>query len=844
MKKILLALCAISAFFTTFALNVYAAPNNASIILKENASGLVDFTIKDPDGILEFSFMPSGKSPYGGTLSGCLGTFTHTDTAFVSPIDFTPSMKATIIDCKNNTTEFEIPPMINKTTRGKIITKEEATPSPAPAPAQEETKEKTQKEKTLADVRYPVKELGDCQNKKECLTYCDAAIHAKECFAFAKKYNLLSEKEAKDAADKFLNVTNGPGGCNSGASCEQYCNSTDHLDECISFGEKHNYLSGEQLKEAKKIQRLVKANKKFPGGCKNRNSCELYCNDTAHIDECLAFAEENDMIPKDELEQAKKVKEFIKRGETPGKCTSKESCESYCLADEHADECIAFAQKAGLVSEEDAAIIKKTGGKGPGGCHSKNQCELYCKDHQEECFAWAKDNGLMNEKDMQRMQQGMKQFKEHLDKMPPEVMQCLKNQVGEDNFNILREGKPIFDRTLEAKMKSCFAKMTTQMNEQFSKMPPEVMQCVKGAIGEEAFQKMQQGEFTDNANFEGMEACFQKMREQMGGGEHGDEQGGFPGAESGGHFSGPGGCKSREECEAYCRNHLEECQKFGAGNMMRGASPNEEEAAGNYANSDGCTRTGDHAAFVCAINGKGAEPDKETTYFNACTAKNHGATILHEGVCKDHAPCAEVADIVCSTENRTWTHACYAKEMEEVIAHKGACRGMGTATPPREGSGGHFSGPGGCKSREECEAYCRNHLEECQKYAPSGSTQYPQQYQQQIHEGADQCAKYGGTWDGTTCNLPSSTMPSSGTNLSATLCSKYGGTWDGTHCNMPNQQQQYPPQDQQYPQASGSYDIPITPEICGNFSNVPVCSYVGSTDSQNYQLCKKCYPDK
>ena len=36
----------------------------------------------------------------------------------------------------------------------------------------------------------------------------------------------------------------------------------------------------------------------------------------------------------------------------------------------------------------------------------------------------------------------------------------------------------------------------------------------------------------------------------------------------------------------------------------------------------------------------------------------------------------------------------------------------------------------------------------------------------------------------------------------------------------------------------------ITPEICANFKDVPACSYVGSSDSQNYQLCAQCYPNK
>ena len=35
------------------------------------------------------------------------------------------------------------------------------------------------------------------------------------------------------------------------------------------------------------------------------------------------------------------------------------------------------------------------------------------------------------------------------------------------------------------------------------------------------------------------------------------------------------------------------------------------------------------------------------------------------------------------------------------------------------GGPGGFGGPGGCKSREECEAFCRDNPEECQQFRPS-----------------------------------------------------------------------------------------------------------------------------
>lgn len=75
-------------------------------------------------------------------------------------------------------------------------------------------------------------------------------------------------------------------------------------------------------------------------------------------------------------------------------------------------------------------------------------------------------------------------------------------------------------------------------------------------------------------------------------------------------------------------------------------------------------------------------------------------------------------------------------------------------------------------------------------------------------------------------------------------CAKYGGTWDGKTCQMsssgaaPTSGQTQPP-----PQASPTSDQ-VPQEYCSGFATVPSCSYVGSSDSQNYKYCKQCFPDK
>ena len=751
-KTSVLAMLFVCMLMSVSIAQVRAAANDSSITLKEDpTSKRFTLTIKDPDGIQEFSLKPAVQFPYGGSLSSCPKSFSITEVSFIDPTDFEPTMPAYVIDCKNNTANLEIArPKDNVAKSTPVIQKEEATPTPKPlsseAPKEEQKKEQKAGSLSVSDISYPVRELGDCQDEAACRSYCDNSQHAKECFAFAKKYNLISEKETKDAEDTFLKVNHGPGGCNSGASCETYCNSVDHLDECIDFAEKNDYYSGDQLAEAKKFRDLVKSGTQFPGGCKDRNTCEVYCNDSKHMEECLNFAERAGFLPQAEIEEARKVLPFMQKGETPGGCTSKEQCEKYCSEDSHAEECITFGQKAGLISPEDAEIIKKTGGKGPGGCRSKGQCDAYCEDNSDECFQWAQNNGMISEADVTKMKGGLANFREHLDQMPPEVTQCLKDAVGEKNFEKLANGEPIFDRSLEGKMKSCFNEITGQLSKQLNTMPPEAAQCIKDAIGEEGLKKLQSGEFDQNVDFNSLEGCFQQLQTSFG------EKGGSGGSGSGGGFAGPGGCKSIEECTAYCKSNLKECGQFIPSGGGGGASGEHSGNQGGFGGPGGCKSQeecmayckdhpdecknvappgggsdgftscgiveGASAAFVCGINGKGAEPGVETTYFNECHAKAHGAEVLHNGVCKGHSPCSDVAHPVCGTDGGTYTDVCIAKEHGAGVKHEGVC-----ASGDNGGGGRGFNGPGGCNNVAECRAYCTAHTSDpvCAAYIGGGS---------------------------------------------------------------------------------------------------------------------------
>jgi hypothetical protein len=658
---------------------------NASVSFKKDSNGLFTIIINDPEGVKEFSLIPPKKFPYGGGVGGsCPRSHKITNVLFEDPADFTPAMTGYVIDCQGNQTDLEIPPPQNGSALSRVVLPLEPEPEPKsveqkpaekPASAPEKPVAKPVADLTKSDIKYPVPELGNCADEKECRAYCDDRNHGRECIDFAKRHKLIADDEVDKFEKSLEAVKNGPGGCNSAGSCEAYCNDVSHIDECISWAEKNNFLEGDELEEAKKINDAIKRGAKMPGGCKNKNSCEAYCQSGEHMDECIAFAEAAGFMDKEELEAAKKFLPLMKSGQTPGGCKSREQCKAYCDADEHLDECMAFAEKAGFMRPEELEIARKTGGRGPGGC-KRDQCRAYCADpaNQDACFAFAKEHGLIKEEDLARFEEGRKYMTEYLEKAPPEVRACieenLKGDAGRGGFG---PGPEIAD-----KMRMCFEKLI-----------PE------GLIGEFGHE---------------------------GGGPGGPGGFGFgPGG-----FQGPGGCNSIETCTAYCQEHFEECQSFGPA-MGRGGPGGPggpppgfggfPGGPGGFGDREGCSFMDFNP--VCAIYGN----DPEHTFNNACFAKRHGAQIKSEGACPNDVPCERERAPVCGKKEgrvQSYFNACVAKGDGAEVVAEGECdpaKLKEQYRPSSQGSGpsfpAGFGGPGGCKSPQECEAFCRTNPKEC-----------------------------------------------------------------------------------------------------------------------------------
>lgn len=411
--------------------------------------------------------------------------------------------------------------------------------------AQEMVPESLESE-SLAKITFPIPELGNCQNRADCENYCEQPENAEACLNFAEAYDLIPQEEIAQAQEMLAQeVIEGPGGCRNEVECEVYCNNINHLEECLIFAEAHNLLPPEELEEIRKVVQAIRQGI-TPPDCKNKSECDVYCSQPENMKECITFATAAGLIPPDELEKAKKVLAAIEKGATPPPCQGKEECDIYCSQTEHIKECIDFAEAAGFISSEEAAIVRKTGGKGPGGCQGKEECEVYCDDptNTKECLEFAIQYNLIP---VEEAEKAKKMLELGLTGGPGG---CRSEEECEAFCNDLSHRAECVD--FAEKM----GFMTSEEASRAKKMAEMGITTGPGGCDSEDECRT----FCDDPANMGECLNFAVRIGEMTPEEAEKARQGMEFMQTG----GPGGCRSQEECEAYCEDpvHLEECVNF------------------------------------------------------------------------------------------------------------------------------------------------------------------------------------------------------------------------------------------------------------------------------------------
>lgn len=313
------------------------------------------------------------------------------------------------------------------------------------------------------DIEFPIPELENCADKTACKAYCEDAKHQDACRAFAEKHGLGASKQEADETLQKLERDGGPSDCaknakNPALACKRYCDDVAHIEECVAYAKKHELMKGRELEEAEKVLSALRRGVKLPPQCKDARSCKEVCEDPADIKTaraCFEFGKEAGLLPPDvSVEQAEKAFSALEKGEGPFKSFAEmRQCDNP-PTDELMQKCIEFAEKAGFMSAEETEIVKKTGGKGPGGCRGKERCEAYCQEHSEECFTFAQEHGLIREEDKERMREGINHMREAMERAPEEVAACIRSAVPE--LEAILSGEKMPSPKIGEAMRRCF----------------------------------------------------------------------------------------------------------------------------------------------------------------------------------------------------------------------------------------------------------------------------------------------------------------------------------------------------------------------------------------------------
>ncbi len=348
-------------------------------------------------------------------------------------------------------------------------------------------------------ITYPVAELGNCASAKACKSYCNQLDPVEACITFAKEHGLISTDDAATSL-KLKDIKIGPGGCTTKDNCKTYCSDTAHTDECAKFAQDHKILNSDDLQRYRRFQAAIK-DRRAPGSCHDQHTCETFCQERSHNDECLKFAKDNALLDEDKSSAIEKFEAAIKAGTTPGGCDSKDACETYCSAEEHRTECLEFAKQLGIIKGETVEKLKKTGFMGPGGCKTRDACETFCNDptNQQTCLEFAKSHDILDSDEVDRIKDATKSMRDVARGIRQQVMDCLKKRTDSDTSEKIEEGSFTPDAETAQAMKDCIRAIQrpSSLNSQQSTLPPQLTaiqkECLLKVLGADASQKILAG---------------------------------------------------------------------------------------------------------------------------------------------------------------------------------------------------------------------------------------------------------------------------------------------------------------------------------------------------------------
>ncbi len=497
--------------------------------------------------------------------------------------------------------------------------------------------------------------------------------------ADAQTQPLLQPQEQKMPGDIQYPIPE-LGNCKNKSACKVFCDDSKNSDTCLAFAQQHNLMSPEEVAAAKKF---VDSGMVGPGSCKGQTECDQYCGSPEHMEECITFAQKNGMMPQNQLEESQKVLAAIKRGVKPPACSGPKECDKYCSSSAHMEECINFSIEAGIMDkskQEEAqkvlAAIKR--GIKPPACNGPQECDAYCSapGHMEECINFSIETGMMPKQDQEQAQKMLSALKQGI--KPPACQPNPPDQSGQPGQpNQSEQSNQQNQNQPNQANQSSQPGQGLQKCEQYCADPSHVEECVKFSVAMGNMTEEQAQNSIKNGN------------------------------------KGPGGCIGKDACETFCNNpdNQETCFNFGKDNGM---IPQEDLQK----MQDGQQRMKDSFSQI---------PQEVLD----CLTSSLGADVVEKMKSGSMIP-QKAGDSI---------NQCFQKAPQGKMPNQNQQGQSGGKFQPGSGTvnpGGQQmpqqAGPGGCKGLEECQKYCASNPEECKNFQPQQNQNQPGQIQPTINQ--------------------------------------------------------------------------------------------------------------
>lgn len=210
---------------------------------------------------------------------------------------------------------------------------------------------------------FPIPELGNCQNQKECHLYCEIPKNQPACWSYrVYKTAVLGETSIGEALTQLGFTFPIPelGSCASRTECKEYCQDPTNMIACQSFSQNIRQIVNQRL--------LEKAQAEL--GCTTKEDCRTLCSEEQNKSLCASFS------------RKWKIKTRVKttvlnQARTALGCQTLAECKTMCEDPVNKVSCQNFAKQSGLKVR--MSLKEKLG------CTTDDDCRKLCAADPNQC---------------------------------------------------------------------------------------------------------------------------------------------------------------------------------------------------------------------------------------------------------------------------------------------------------------------------------------------------------------------------------------------------------------------------------------------------------------------------